>query len=88
MDDKKVKPVTKNGEVVSLPEIPWNDTGKEILKKGTRHSVGNEPGPEVDIDILMEILNNNLMRRRRREEGVNITPRRDRLRGLFGGDKE
>lgn len=73
---------------------PWNDRGREILKKGKRQSHDNHPedGPPESIDHIMEMLNINLQERiKNQKRGKNTPPRidiRDReqkMRGLFGG---
>lgn len=92
---QSIKPVKKNGQVVSLENVPWNDKGRELLKKGNRSSTGNtkEGGEIPDLDFLMHAMNINLNERKEKHDkkkhpkNIDIRTREERLRGLFGGKR-
>ena len=74
---QEVKPVTGN-----LPTIvPWDDTGREVLKKGNRMSVGNDPlhGIPENLKQILVMMQLNLDDRKKRGEAS------PGLGGLFGG---
>ena len=75
-----------------LPEVvPWNDTGKTVLKRGKRSSVGNDDSITLrDIAHFLEMMEINRKDRAERlgkPKRINITPYRDRLKGLMGGGR-
>src|SRR5687768_6442221 len=72
------------------------DEPNVILERGTRSSTPDYTMPSLGthgvdaVDFLMEIMNNRLqerMKRNRKPKTINITPREERLRGLFGGNR-
>lgn len=90
------KPVTKNGRVVSMENVPWDDKGRELMKKGNRTSVGNttEGGDTPSMDFLMHAMNINLQERKdnqskkkKKPKNIDIRSREERLRGIFGGKR-
>jgi hypothetical protein len=98
---KSRKPVTKNGTVIQLPVVPYNDTGKQILAPGTRQSVGNMPNPgsmdftsAEDLRHFLTMLQLNAKDRQEKTAGtkrpgarpIDIRSREERMRELFSGD--
>lgn len=86
------KPVKKNGVIVQMARgKPWTDKGTTLLEPGTRHNVV-DPGVNIDSKgMMLELMNANLLHRRKgnhKPQNINITPHEQRLRGLFGGDKD
>jgi hypothetical protein len=96
-DRKPVRPVNTGKP---LPRVEnYDDTGRILMERDSNYSKGNqrikgEPMSPESIEHLLSVLNINLQDRiknntskKKKPKNIDIRSRKERLSGLFGGNR-